>query len=149
MPGTFMLRTELLMRRLDGGNIYHLPGIGQNYQLLLPVAWGSKCGFIGECLYSYSVREDSHSHSMDLSTRIKQTYGGLDLVLRTMHFLDDAEKQRLADELRRKYSAARFNIALEMLCDYYTEMRKTGAASWKFLVKAAVRLLKSAVKTLR
>ena len=144
-----MIRTELLFRRLKDRGIYHLPDVGQNYQLLLPVAWDNKCGFIGECLYSYYVRRDSHSHSMDYAARIKQTFSGYDVVLHVMHFLDSAEKQSLMHELDMKSAVQRFSIALEMLCAYYMDMRRCGAASWKFLVKAAVHLLKSAVKAMR
>lgn len=148
-PGVFMIRTELLMRRLKDRSIYHLPDVGQNWQLLLPVAWDSKCGFIGECLYSYYVRGDSHSHSMDRLARIKQTFSGYDVVLHTMHFLDSSEKEKLDSELRGKYSETRFKIALNMLCEYYSEAVKCGKSPLKLLARAAVRLLKSAVKTVR
>lgn len=55
-PGVFMLRTQLLFDRLEARKIYFNKEAGQNYQLLLPVAYDNKCGFIDDILYNYYVR---------------------------------------------------------------------------------------------
>ena len=73
-PGVFMIRTKLLFDKLDDREIYYNREAGQNYQLLLPVAYDSKCGFIDNVLYKYYVRMDSH-HIM--LTIVKFTTGHL------------------------------------------------------------------------
>ena len=65
-PCTYMARTEVLKKAIPSLKIYESKE-GQNWQLLLPLAWIAKCGYITEPLYYYVERKQSHSH-------MKRTY---------------------------------------------------------------------------
>lgn len=58
--GLFMVRTNALLR-LTEKKIYPSRA-GQNMQLLLPVAFTERVGYIDDYLFFYVYREDSHSH---------------------------------------------------------------------------------------
>jgi glycosyltransferase involved in cell wall biosynthesis len=58
--GCYMVRTELLREIYPDLTIYETP-VGQNWQILIPIAGRSKCGYIDEELYHVAVRTNSHS----------------------------------------------------------------------------------------
>lgn len=58
--GCYMIRTELLRDIYPDLTIYETP-VGQNWQILIPIAGRSKCGYIDEELYHVAIRENSHS----------------------------------------------------------------------------------------
>ena len=60
--GTYMIRTELLFDFYPDKNIYP-SRFGQNMQIMLPVAYKRKFGFIDEPLMVYELHEDSHSQA--------------------------------------------------------------------------------------
>ena len=62
--GTYMLRTELLFDAYPDRNIFP-SRLGQNFQLLLPVAYKRKFGFIDIPLMDYYLYDNSHSHASD------------------------------------------------------------------------------------
>lgn len=62
-PGSYMIRTEAFIEANHGTNIY-LSQYGQNLQMMLPVAYKYRCGFIDEIQMKYIVYKNSHSHSI-------------------------------------------------------------------------------------
>lgn len=62
--GTYMVRTEILFWRYPKRNIA-ASRFGQNFQILLPVAYGQKFGYIDEPLMEYRLQPESHSQSSD------------------------------------------------------------------------------------
>lgn len=63
-PGCYMARTESFVRANPGK--YILPSrAGQNWQMLLPIAYYFRCGYIDEPLYNYVIRAQSHSRRGD------------------------------------------------------------------------------------
>ena len=60
-PGCYMVRTEAFFKSNPSRTIYNSRG-GQNWQMLLPISYKYKCGFMNKKLYNYYVRKDSHSH---------------------------------------------------------------------------------------
>ncbi len=60
--GCYMLRSSAFLNVVPGRYIYPARR-GQNWQMLLPVTYQYKCGFIDEPLYGYVVRENSMSHT--------------------------------------------------------------------------------------
>ena len=40
---------------------------GQNWQILIPISFKYKCGYIDECLFNYRESDDSHSHAITRS----------------------------------------------------------------------------------
>lgn len=57
-PGCHMARTQAFRSMLPNMDIYEGRG-GQNHQLLLPLVYKYKFGYIDECLYNYIIYSDS------------------------------------------------------------------------------------------
>lgn len=60
--GSYMIRTDVLFECYPDRNIYP-SRFGQNMQILLPVSYGRKFGYIDEPLMVYVLHEDSHSQA--------------------------------------------------------------------------------------
>lgn len=61
--GCYMVRTEAFIDVNSKREIYDTRA-GQNWQMLLPISYKYRCGYIDEALYKYVIRDDSHSHSV-------------------------------------------------------------------------------------
>ncbi|MBE6985059.1 MAG: glycosyltransferase [Ruminococcaceae bacterium] len=66
--GTYMLRTDVFFTVYPDRNIFP-SRLGQNLQLLLPVSYKRKVGYIDEPLTEYFIYDNSHSHASDLHER--------------------------------------------------------------------------------
>lgn len=62
-PGIFMVRMEHFDKCIKDREIC-ISRIGQNLQLILPITYNVKCGYLNEVVYKYRIREDSHYHSV-------------------------------------------------------------------------------------
>ena len=60
--GCYMIKTEMLLQIYPDLTIYET-NVGQNWQILIPIAGRGKCGYIDEEQYHIAVRQDSHSRS--------------------------------------------------------------------------------------
>ena len=60
--GCYMIRTEMLREIYPELTIYET-NVGQNWQILIPIAGRGRCGYIDEEQYHIAVRPDSHSRS--------------------------------------------------------------------------------------
>lgn len=106
-----MIRTELLFEKLDNREIYFTKEAGQNYQLLLPVAYDSRCGFIDDILYTYYVRADSHSHDVDYEKKYERTYVREELLDKVLVFMPKWEKDKIMKLIRYECAVNRFNMS--------------------------------------
>lgn len=68
--GTYMIRTKLLFEAYPDRNI-NPSRLGQNFQILLPVSYRRKFGYIDEPLMEYRIQENSHSKSSDPEKQYK------------------------------------------------------------------------------
>lgn len=68
-PGCYMIRREAFLKANPHCYIYPAKR-GQNFQMLLPVAYQNKCGFIDEPLFNYVIRNKSMSHTDDTFDKI-------------------------------------------------------------------------------
>ena len=59
-PGGYMVTREAFESSIPKKQIYE-SSIGQNWQMMLPIAYNYKCGYINEILFKYVVRKESHS----------------------------------------------------------------------------------------
>ena len=111
-----MARTEVLLEAIPRKGIYESRS-GQNWQLLLPLAYLSKCTYIEEPLASYIVRKDSHSHSFASAQQsLQRTYDLEDILL---HVISDMnltleERTRIESYIEEKYLPQRFRLAVEI-----------------------------------
>jgi glycosyltransferase involved in cell wall biosynthesis len=60
-PGCYMLRVSALLKVNPTRSIYPARE-GQNWQILLPMAWNYRCGFMDEPLFNYVIYPNSVSH---------------------------------------------------------------------------------------
>lgn len=61
--GCYMIKTAMLREIYPDLTIYET-NVGQNWQILIPVAGRGKCGYIDEEQYHVAIRQDSHSRGM-------------------------------------------------------------------------------------
>ena len=65
-PGVILVKADAIKNCIKDLHIYESRE-GQNWQLMLPLAYSCKCGYLEEILFKYVVHNDSHSH-------LKRTY---------------------------------------------------------------------------
>ena len=128
----YLVRTEALEQVVHGREIYDGPG-GQNAQLLLPLAWHfGEPGYVGESVYKYYVRSDSHSHSQNTSVkRIQQLERYERILLSTIERIPDREAKKYLETIKRYYARLRFGNAVDtmnatLIRTYYKELRALG-----------------------
>ena len=132
-PGGYMVRSSALDESVPKRDIYTGHG-GQNVQLLLPISYRKKYGYIDDVLYRYFVRMDSHSHSIDTAEKELHQYELFEtLLIETLRRMPEGICERYEDDIRSRYSRVRFGIALNtqqprLICQYYRELKKVGAA---------------------
>lgn len=86
--GSYMIRTNILFEFYPEREIYP-SRFGQNMQILLPVAYKNKFGFIDEPLMIYYLQDNSHSQASNKEEQIEKNdrnfYGYYDIY---MHMID-------------------------------------------------------------
>ena len=130
-PGCYMVRSAAYLEVNQDRRIYEGRG-GQNWQMLLPITYKYKCGYIDEPLYIYVVRDNSHSHSnASLNGEIDRTFNHENLLTNTLEFVDmsDEERKKYIKIIKEKYIKKRFNIACKfnnkkLAEKYYKEVKK-------------------------
>lgn len=139
-PGVFMIRTQLLFNKLANREIYFNKEAGQNFQLILPVAYNSKCGFIDDILYLYYVRKDSHSHNTNYEKDYFRTYVKEDLLSSVLSFMPAEQREAILNKIHEKQERKRFNLSF-IIHDTvknnksYNELKKISAISKKDKLK--------------
>lgn len=92
-PGGYMIRTEDFFSYYPDRKIAENP-IGQNMQMLLPMAYSHKYGYIDDVLYDYVVYNDSHSHKKrTLDEAIEKSDMTCDLVKEVMKCIGMPDKE--------------------------------------------------------
>lgn len=137
-PGCYMVKTEAFIDSNPKCKIYASRG-GQNWQMLLPIAYKYKCGYISKKLYNYYVRKDSHSHSnidnLDIQLKRLESYEDiLRTVLSEMGLLENYE-----EKLNIKYSKKRFKLAFyrnnkELLNKEYKNLKSKKGIDYKIRI---------------
>lgn len=108
--GCYMIRTSAFLKVNKNRNIY-CGNSGQNWQIVLPVAYKYKCGYIDEPLYTYITRETSHSRNLkELEDLIKRSYEHEKTLIETLTRMDmdDSEFKKYMDIIEEKYLRQRF-----------------------------------------
>lgn len=132
-PGGYMVRAAVLKDKLQDGRIFAGRG-GQNWQLLLPVAYQNDCGFLPDILYYYLVRDSSHSHSVkEYEDQIERSFVHQKILTETIERMkiERVVKDRYLDIIAKKYTIQRFDYAYRFkkkadLSIYYREMNAQG-----------------------
>ncbi|OZG68551.1 glycosyltransferase family A protein [Bifidobacterium eulemuris] len=114
-PAAYIARTDILHKAIPTMHIYEYRE-GQNWQLLLPISFISKCGYIQKPLYKYVVRENSHSHMPrtydDLISRQEGLFTALEQTITSIPQMDDKDKSAWIKMARLKCMRTKCNYAL-------------------------------------
>lgn len=116
----YLARTEALFTALGGRRIVE-SSAGQNYQLLLPLAYCYRCGFINEPLVAYVAREGSHSNSFtSFEAQIERIHEFEKLLHKVIHTIPMTEEER---ELYGRYIDTKFLPRRFVLCSEFNEIQ--------------------------
>lgn len=137
--GSYMIRTDALFAFYPDRNIYP-SRFGQNMQILLPVSYQKKFGYIDEPLMAYVLHEDSHSQARTPEEQYQkdeanqQGYRDIYLHMIDRILTDQVERQKYQDI----FDASYFRCAMlraqkyqkqEQLEQSYYALVKTGYAT--------------------
>ncbi|NFO13459.1 glycosyltransferase family 2 protein [Clostridium botulinum] len=112
-PGCYMIRTKAFLDVNYDRKIYESRS-GQNWQMLLPITYKYKCGFIDEALYTYVVRENSHSHSIiDYKKLLNRCDEHEDILVNVVKSINmkENEKEKYLIIIKEKYIRKKLYIA--------------------------------------
>lgn len=88
--GTYMVRTSILFETYPDRSI-DPSRLGQNFQILLPVSYGRRFGYIDEPLMEYRIQPESHSQAVDADAQYRKerrnSAGWRDIYLRILDWL--------------------------------------------------------------
>lgn len=129
-PGCYMIRVSSFLDVNPSREIYEGKG-GQNWQMLLPILYKYKCGYIDEPLYTYVIRSDSHSHEIDsLYKHLKRCDEHEDILINTIKSMNIKEEKKLEylNIIKEKYVRKRFNLSCEfsnkkLMRKFYNELK--------------------------
>ncbi len=150
-PGGYMVRTSSFLDALPKREIYESKG-GQNWQLLLPITYKYKCGFINEILYYYVVRENSHSRQeKNIEELINKTYTHEDIILNSIKPINFDNNVSLINKIKVKYDKKRALIAYKesnykKYNEYYNILKKENNLTYKFVIAKYVILVRKVLK---
>ena len=108
-PGGYMVTREAFEKSIPSKQIYETY-IGQNWQMMLPIAYNYKCGYINEILFTYVVRKGSHSRTGNEKERMLKKINEKENTIITV--INDID---MPDEIKQKY--------IEMVKELYAEKR--------------------------
>lgn len=158
-PGGYMVRSRDFLDALPSRHIYECK-TGQNWQLLLPIAYKYECGFLNDVLYYYLVRSGSHSRA---EKSFKDVYGKtfrhqdtLEQVVASIE-MPEEKKQEYLRRIRVKYIKIRIHLArvaekYDIVKEQYAALckeEKPGFMPWLDYLRAKSPLLESTIRVIR
>ena len=144
-PGTYMVRMDKFVEVNPSKHIYESRG-GQNWQMLLPIAFKYNCGYLPEKLYKYYVRENSHSHYKgNFEKEIQQIEFMKDILLHELKNLNVLDKYK--ENVYIRYYKDRLNVAfkyrkLDIFLESYKYIKGKNSLNLKMIVKKIIMLRK-------
>lgn len=143
-PGCFMIRMSAFDDANPNRYIYPTRR-GQNWQILLPVLYKYKCGFLDEPLYLYAIHSGSLSdESNDTLETIIQRYDMYEeLLVATINHMNIPDFEKYSIMLHNHYLEEKLGVALRysdcVHADvYYNELKDNNALSAKARIKYAL-----------
>lgn len=112
--GVYMVARRAFFKAIPSGKIY--PSIeGQNWQLLLPLAYHYECGYLDESLIKVVQRKSSHSRIERTPYQILERYKNFqEIFSHVFDSLDCSKKDELMLHVHVKYARA----ILRLACDF-------------------------------
>lgn len=143
-PGCFMVRTSAFLDVNPSRYIYPTRR-GQNWQILLPVLYKYKCGYIDEPLYNYYLHSgsmsDTSNETYEMTIRRYEMYE--ELILDTLEHIRMPEKvmvdyrnRVISYYLKQKIDCCFWNGERTEAKKYYKMLKKYGDSDRKITIKA-------------
>lgn len=134
-PASFMVRTESLFSHIKNREIY-ISQFGQNLQIMLPVAYFGKTGYINKPLMKYIRHENSHSAMNSNEKRLKLANGyeeNRKEIIKQLR-ISNKEKEKYYEKIKIFYFRKRMEIAYdtdnrELFNNEYSKLKKVKAAT--------------------
>lgn len=110
--GSYMIRSEILFNNILNKEIY-ISQFGQNLQIIMPVSYFSKCGYIDDCLMKYIRYNNSHSSFTDSQKALSMYTGYEENRIEILRKLDipQIKKDKYIKDIKVMYCRIRMNIA--------------------------------------
>ena len=116
-PGSILVRRDFLEMAIPSKTIYESRE-GQNWQMMLPLSYLGKCGYIDEILVKFVARTDSHCRKeRSLEELLNREDGFISLAIETINKIpkmNDEEKQ----EYSRLVKVLHLRRQLDLCSDY-------------------------------
>lgn len=117
--GTYMVRTSILFQAYPDRNI-DPSRFGQNFQILLPVAYGRKFGYIDEPLMEYRIQIESHSQAANKDAQYEKECrnrdGWRDIYMHILEWLIPTEEEQ--QHFRHIYDSTYHRMSMEREITY-------------------------------
>ena len=113
-PGIFMVRMESFDKCVKNREIY-TSRAGQNWQLILPLAYYGKCGYLNKVVYNYVIINESHSHSVNkMKDLLKRCNEHKDILFHVLNSIDmpKRELKNYKKKIEIKYLKRKVRIIL-------------------------------------
>lgn len=154
-PVSYMVRTSIFKEAIPDKKIYE-SRYGQNWQMLLPISYISRCGYIEDTLCDYIVRKNSHSRSnINSFKKVKlKAKGHMDILKNTLLYIGVFEKYKF--KIYEKYArvilkeAYLFQNRKEAIVQF-SKIKKYGKIKVKdylYLLGAKYKILNKIIKIL-
>ena len=143
-PISYMVNVQKFKKANPKMEIYHPKGVGQNLQMLLPIAYKYKCGYIDEYLCTYYIRDDSHSrHTLDNLERASKVYSMhtdiLEKVLKEIGIYEKYEEPIRYNFIKRKLDLAYELQDYSAAKSFYNELKVNKQLTTKDKIKFLIR----------
>lgn len=111
--GIYMVRTKDFFYLYHNKQIYESRE-GQNWQILLPLAYKFSYGNIPEVLYTIVERHDSHSRkARSIHYLIKRSNGLMAILENVAEFFEENDKEIFLDKVYKYYSREKFIYSIQ------------------------------------
>lgn len=125
----YMIRRSAFLEVNPEKDIYISP-YGENFQILLPLLYGSKCGYLEQVIGDYMVRDDSFTKTVYVEKRIESFESQKITIFETLKRIQPVNLDYYLDLTEKKYMRAKYRHALEinnseLMKKYYLELKKT------------------------
>ena len=133
--GCYMTTKDLLLKCYPKKDIFESRA-GQNWQMLVPAASYSDCGYIDECLYTVYEHSDSHSRHRRTAQEMYRRWDDFTEILHraiAVSKCNPIQANRMVDEncARQKFYYAVADNDMKMVRQAYCSMRSCGKATLK------------------
>ena len=136
-PGSYLIRAEAFRRTHPDGKLYVSRG-GQNWQILLPLAYQYECGFVDDIVYYIVIHQDSHSRvGKSYEEYLERTYEHEDILNNVIGGIDmpQQKRQEYLRYVKIKYLKRRLHLAAsfrkkDVVIHQYQMLKQENALSW-------------------